>query len=230
LLPNDPATRGDHWNRVVPVRLAGVDTLGLCPEDLLLLVCAHACYSHRLMSGLRPICDIAEIVRYFGSTLVWADVLERAHQQRWHRGVYLMLRLAREMLGAAVPDAALRALPSDRVDDALRTARFMILEGNRICRQMPAPIVTLSSATSWPERCRVLLRSLFPTTDRLAAHYGLSVRSPGLFLYYPVRLKDLLTRHGTIVLRVLRGDPALTPIAREVAMVEDWLSQDADRR
>ena len=110
LAANDPATENDHWNRAVPVRLAGVDTLGLCPEDLLLLVCAHACYSHRFMFGLRPICDIAEIVRHFGKTMVWADVLERARQHRWHRGVHLMLRLANEMLGAAVPDAVLRAL------------------------------------------------------------------------------------------------------------------------
>ena len=39
LAANDPADRNDHWKRAVPVRLAGVDTLGLCPEDLLLLVC-----------------------------------------------------------------------------------------------------------------------------------------------------------------------------------------------
>ncbi|MEO8257912.1 MAG: nucleotidyltransferase family protein [Acidobacteriota bacterium] len=227
LAPSDPATRTDHWHRAVPVRLAGVDTLGLCPEDLLLLVCAHACYSHRFMFGIRPICDVAEIVRHFGGTMVWADVVERARQHRSRRGVYLMLRLAREMLGAAVPDDVLRALSSDRADDAIRTARFMILEGHRICRQLPAPIVTLSSATGWPGRLRLLLRSLFPSPDRLAAHYGLPARSPTLPFYYVVRLKDLLKRHGTVVRRVLRRDAALTPIARDMATVEDWLSKEA---
>jgi hypothetical protein len=230
LAANDPAAEHDHWKRAVPVRFAGVDALGLCPEDLLLLVCSHACYSHRLMFGLRPICDIAETVRHFGETIVWADVLERADRHRWHRGVYLMLRLAREMLGAAVPEAVLHALPFDGADDALRIARFMILEGHGICRQMPAPIVTLSRATSLSGRFAVLVRSLFPTTDRLAAHYGLSARSPRLFLYYPVRLKDLLKRHRAVVLRVLRHDPALTPIARKVATIEDWLSNETSIR
>ena len=226
LAPNDRAPENDLWQRAAPLRIAGVDTLGLCPEDLLLHLCVHGSYAHRFMLGLRPICDIAETVRHFGGTMVWADVLSRARRYRCHRGVNLMLRLAKEMLGAAVPDDVLRALPSESLDDALRTARFMTLEGNQIGLGMPAQVVSVSNATTWPGRISVLWRSLFVPTKFLAATYGLSPRSPRVFLYYPVRLKDLLKRYGSVVLRLLRRDPTLTGIAREVAMIQHWLWDD----
>ena len=137
-----------------------------------------------------------------------------------------MLRLAKEMLGAAVPDDVLRALPSENLDDALRTARFMTLEGNQICRALPAPVVGMSNATTWPGRISALWRSLFVPTRLLAATYGLSPQSPRVFLYYPVRLKDLLKRYGSVVLRLLRRDPTLTRIAWGVAMIQHWLWDD----
>ena len=137
-----------------------------------------------------------------------------------------MLRLAKEMLGAAVPDDVLRALPSDNLDDALRTARFMTLEGNQICRGLPAQVASISNARTWSGRISVLWRSVFVPTKLLAANYGLPPQSPRVFLYYPVRLKDLLKRYGSPVLRLLQRDPALTRIARRVAMIQHWMWDD----
>jgi len=228
LAANDLPPQSDLWQRAVPVRIAGVDTLGLCPEDLLLHLCVHGCYGHRFTFGLRPLCDVAEVVRHYGGTMAWTDVEARARRYHWHRGVYLMLRLAKEMLGAAVPEEILRALPSGDVDHALRTARFLILEGNQIGRGLPSGVASVSRATTWPARIRTLGRSLFVPRAALARDFRMSPRSPRLLLY-SMRVRDLVKRHGPVVVRLLRRDPALTPIARDVAMIQQWLSDDGRR-
>ena len=169
LAANDLPPQGDLWQRAVPC--ASPRRLGLCPEDLLLHLCVHGCYGHRFVIGLRPICDVAEVVRRYGGTLAWADVEARARRFGWHRGVYLMLRLAKEMLGAAVPDEMLRALPSGNLDHALRTARFLILEGNQIGRGLPSGVASVSSATTWRARIRALGRSLFVPRAALARDF-----------------------------------------------------------
>ena len=225
LAANDLPPQSELWQRAVPVRIAGVDTLGLCPEDLLLHLCVHGCYGHRFAIGLRPICDVAEVVRHYGDRMAWAEVESRARRYRWHRGVYLMLRLAKEMLGAAVPDEVLRALPSGNLDHALRTARFLILEGNQIGRGLPSGVASVSSAATWPARIRALGRSLLVPRAALARDFRVSPRSPRLLLY-SMRVRDLLKRHGPVVVRLLRRDPALTPIARDVAMIQQWLAAD----
>jgi hypothetical protein len=225
LAANDLPPQGDLWQRAVPLRIAGVETLGLCPEDLLLHLCVHGCYGHRFVIGLRPICDVAEVVRHFGGTLAWADIEARARRYHWHRGVYLMLRLAKDLLGAAVPDEVLRARPSGDLDHALRTARFLILEGNQIGRGLPSGVASVSSAATWPARIRALGRSLFVPRAALARDFRLPPDAPRLLLY-SMRVKDLLKRHGPVVVRLLRRDPTLTPIARDVAMIQQWLATD----
>lgn len=225
LAANDRPPPQELWQRAVPVRIAGVDTLGLGPEDLLLHLCVHACYAHRFVLGLRPICDIAETVRHFGATMAWADVEERARRHRWHRGVHLMLRLAKEMLGAAVPDDVLRARPSGDIDHALRTARFLILEGHQIGRGLPSGVASVTRATTWPARIRVFWNSLAVPSEALARDFRMPPGSSRLLLY-SMRVKDLVKRHGPAVVRLLRRDPTLTPIARDVATIQQWLSDD----
>ncbi len=55
------------WARARPATIAGVEVLTLSPEDLLLHLCLHVCYQHRLEVGLTPFCDIAETIRRYDS-------------------------------------------------------------------------------------------------------------------------------------------------------------------
>ena len=75
----------------------------------------HASAHHVFSSfGIRPLCDIAELLRRFGDTLDWEAAQQRAHDWGAGHALYLTLRLAREMLGAAVPTLLLAALqPAD---------------------------------------------------------------------------------------------------------------------
>ena len=72
-----PAIANDGWwQRSRPATIAGAPTRVLSPEDLLLHVCLHnACdRPHGPFGlGLRPLCDLAAIIRHFREALSWPE-------------------------------------------------------------------------------------------------------------------------------------------------------------
>jgi hypothetical protein len=47
-----------------------------------------------------------------------------------------------------------------------------------------------------------------------------------IYFYYPVRIKDLLLRHGRQVWRLLKGDEEMQDLAKrenDIAPLKDWL-------
>ena len=56
--------RDGLWERSRAVVVAGVETLVLSPEDLLLHLCMHAGSHHGFNVGLRPFCDIAQTLMH----------------------------------------------------------------------------------------------------------------------------------------------------------------------
>ncbi len=118
---------GELWERVVPAQIGRASLSGLAPEDLLLHLCLHTSYQHQFIFGLRPSCDIAAVIERYGAELDWAVVVERAQRWRWERGVYLALRLAADLVGAAVTESVLSALrPADLSETVLATARSQL--------------------------------------------------------------------------------------------------------
>jgi hypothetical protein len=108
------------WARAAPA--AGTPgLLYLCQEDQLLHVCLHAGYHHQLNIGLYAFIDIAASVRSQG--LDWQRVIGRARQWKAERCLFLMLEMARTLVGAEVPREVLNELrPGDFADDIVRMA------------------------------------------------------------------------------------------------------------
>ena len=125
------------WMRAVPATIAGIGAMTCSPEDTLLYLCLHAC-KHRLTAGLRPLCDIAEVVRHHAGGLDWSVVTRRALQWRVGGFVYVPLLLAHELLGARVPDTALDALDSTSFDRRIvRVARQALADAS--ARRLAVP-------------------------------------------------------------------------------------------
>ena len=73
-------------------------------------------YSHRLDSGLLPLCDIAETARHYQGIIDWKTAERRAVQWRAKKCAYLSLRLAKDLLAAELPDEVLGALEPDDLE------------------------------------------------------------------------------------------------------------------
>jgi hypothetical protein len=216
------------WQRAQRLRISGVEALVLSPEDLILHLCLHASFSHRFRVGVRACWDILEVIRHHGDAIVWDEVVRRAHEWRIGKYVYLTLRLARDLLGAAIPDASIAALePPDFSPEVLTWARTCIFAQQR------DEAVSPSMATLWTsERLRAKLgalrATLYPPRTTMARIYGTPSGSSRILLYYPVRWADLLLRYGRQAWQLWRGDPRRQgelQVIAERAALSDWLRQ-----
>jgi hypothetical protein len=78
----------------VPVRQPGT-------SDYVLILCAHG--SKHCWSSLIWITDIAAVLRVWGSHIDWPELLRRAASRGGEKQLLLGLRLAHDLLGAALP-------------------------------------------------------------------------------------------------------------------------------
>lgn len=215
------------WERAVALRTGPANVFALSPEDLLLHLCLHTSYQHRFEFGLRPFCDIAATIRRFGELMDWDAVDRRCAEWRWGRGVRLALWLARDLVGAAVPDARVTAPaaapPSAAIVD---TARAQVFTNRSELRDMGEEFGRLGGRGAlWP-KVRHLYRRVFVPRAQLGAIYVVDAGSPTLALFYLTRLLSLLRRFRGMATRLLwKGEPALVRMAERKSRLADWLTE-----
>ncbi len=219
----------EQWKRSRPAIIAGVQVSVLCPEDLILLLCLHAS-KHLFEMGLKHLCDIFESIRHYGNEIDWKQTHLRSRQWGAVKCVYLTLRLARESLGASVPEDLLKAIQPPDFDE-----RFMVLAKDQIFsyrHQLSHDLsVYPSIAQLWGpkgllDKATLFLRRAFPSSEEMARTYPAPSDSMRIYLYYPVRIRDLFLRHGRRVWQLFRRDERLRTSAERVndgTPLRDWL-------
>lgn len=218
----DPA---ELWRRAVPTRVAGCSALTLAPEDLLLHLCLHTSHHHLFAFGLRPSCDIAEVITCFGPVLDWSQVVERALRWGWQRGVYLALLLARELAGAAVPETVLALLcPVDMSDELRATALAQVLGDKRLSASLPPAFAELLESGSLVTKAGIFWRRLFLPRKIIASLYGVPSDSIRILGCYPRRLVDVLRRHTPTLRRYRDNDTPLKSQAERTRCIARWLT------
>jgi hypothetical protein len=212
------------WERARPACIAGEETLVLAPEDLLLYVCMHTAYNHLFEGGLKACHDLCQIIAHYGATLDWGVVQERARRWQISRAVYLMLRLARDLLAAQAPEATLMALRPETSEQALHWAieRIFSTEPSLANPETRPALKSLNLAQFWQARrladkVHILLTSLFPPPGILAQRYPISPASRKIYLYYALNVRDMVVEHLPVVLRLWQHD------AHTVAQAEEKL-------
>ena len=237
------------WQRSRPATIAGAVTRVLSPEDLLLHLCLHnACdRPHGPFGlGLRPLCDLAEIIRRYRETHSWPEVQARAVEWHAERSVYLALWLARELLGAAVPPSVMEGLcPRDFEDRWAAVAMKQVLEGpEAVPRVTGLPVAPLRG---WLRRYRSLwrrgrntspiravVRAVFPPRKYMghymAEHHSVSLDGVRRYSCYLTRALDSLRKIGDWAWQRAaqpRRMAASAQQAREHDRFWNWLSSSA---
>jgi hypothetical protein len=218
------------WARAISFKFGAVEALALSPEDLLLYQCLHASLHHMSESDLLPLCDIAEIIMHYKVEMGWERVQSRAREWGAGRCVYLPLQLAREMLGAEVPECVLMALqPGDPNRELTAWARERILSDPGIPRSHHPNQFRFLKTRRFRILIAAFLMSIFPSPRAMAVLYNISPGSIRIFLYYPVRLKDMFLRYGrTFWLFLLHNKQMISIVESEsedIALAE-WLTSE----
>lgn len=105
-----PLNIEEMWGRLRPLHFMGRDVLAPSPEDLMVLLCLHG-YKHR-WNRLEWIACLAELAHK--EQLNWERLLRRATRTGGRRMLFLGLQLARELVGARLPDFMVRAIEAER--------------------------------------------------------------------------------------------------------------------
>lgn len=98
------------WGRLKPVGLPTKVVMGLCPEDLLILLCMHG--TTHAWRQLKWVCDVAELVRR-KPALDWSRVLFQANECGCRRMVLLGLAMARNLFDLVLPRMVSHEIDAD---------------------------------------------------------------------------------------------------------------------
>lgn len=210
------------WDRAQPVRIAGCPALMFSGEDMLLHLCIHVSYQHRFAFGLRPFCDIAALIDSVPPD--WQAFAARTAAGGWQRGVYLSLRLAGELAGAAVPaDILERLRPEDLPDALLEAVRSQVFADKLLSAKLPTPAVQLLASRHPAEKIKIFFGRVFLSRFYMANLYSVPINSPKIYFLYLHRLWDLLRRYGSILGKYQNRDDAVTSFTDSTKQITDWL-------
>jgi hypothetical protein len=220
------------WERSRHASVAGVELSVLEPEDLLLYLCLHTCrhvLNYTLMFlALRSYLDVAETVQHEHDTIDWEKLVQRARQWGIAKCVYLMLRLSRELLQAAVPESVLAQLAPAELDPGLvRWVKEQVFAEPWQPLNVAPVMAPLREADRLHAKLLAFLKMVFPAPDQLAQMYGRPPHEKRIYWYYAVRLKDLAVRSMRAGWQLLHRDPRTrAELQREIkadALIE-WLA------
>jgi hypothetical protein len=199
------------WERARPEVIAGVEVLVLCPEDLILHICLHLSFQH----------------------LFQTQVCSYASEWGVRNSVYLTLLLARDIMGANVPDDVMENLKPDEFDHGVKAWAV-----KQIFSAAAAPAISpfffqLWKPSSFYEKISLLRKLLLPAPEIISQDYPAPFGSIRNYLYYAVRLKDHFRRYARVTRRILKGDEHMILLVkrqnRNIAMRE-WLASNCGRK
>jgi Uncharacterised nucleotidyltransferase len=194
----------------------------MAPEHALVYQCMHAAIMHKFNFRLRALYDIAAMLKCYHGALDWPRVEHLARDWGIANAFYLNLYLASFWLGAEAPQEVMARL---------RPADFTPELGDWAIEKMLSEkiIVTESFASLWgknppDKKIQVLLHSLFPPREELAAEHHIPINSPRLVYYYPVNVFTHMAQYWRLGLRMFntREDKFAARVKHENTLRE-WL-------
>ncbi|PKN61455.1 MAG: hypothetical protein CVU57_29265 [Deltaproteobacteria bacterium HGW-Deltaproteobacteria-15] len=178
----------------------GKTVLVLRPEHLLLHICLHDGGQHFYLCGLRTFCDIDAIIRRYREEIDWEVVVSSASKWGITKSAYLTLRLAKEMMGAEVPEEVLTAIkPQDFKQENLVWARKAIFAPLSQDERVSEHFAQFWGAEQYKSKMALFLANIFLPLELMAKIYSVPLGSPYIYLYYPWRFIELSMRYGRSV-------------------------------
>jgi hypothetical protein len=192
------------WERAQKEFIQGVEVSVLCPEDLFLHICVHACTRHGFDNGITPFVDITRTLECYQKEIEWDKILTKSRKWGASRCVYVMLALSKKLLGAPVPGNVLPKIMPDSDDfDAMTSAEQLMFEKS-------SPIVTnlarLFGNDPWSDKFRLFMKRAFPAPETMPVVEGPRGNKLSICLMYFARLKGIWKRHSKTAWRALLKD------------------------
>jgi hypothetical protein len=219
------------WERAQICRISAQETLTLCPEDMMLYFCIHCAYQHSFEMGLLQFCDISELLQEFADEIDWGTVFMRASEWGCERCLYLTLRMTEELTGVSLPGRVRQQIDSEAIDPQIISAVYRHMFRSPDAGGLAPSLPRVMESEGIGEKVSVVAGRIFPNRKEMARLYPVEPDSTKVFLYYPVRFRDLLVRYGRGFWRMFARDKATMESVEHRMKGEElrkWLGGDKD--
>ncbi len=154
------------WEDLKSVSLLGREVTTVSPEQLFLILCLHHGGKHQWES-LGWICDTAQLVSYHRE-LDWDKILDQAFRSGVERILFLGLYLAKDMLGADIPNGINRRLMNDLAIPSLaeEVRKRIFAEAGNILGEAERFGFYLRMRENFKDKMLYSFRRLFTPTQR----------------------------------------------------------------
>jgi hypothetical protein len=204
------------WRRAQRVSIAGEQAQALSPIDLLCHLCFHAGYQHGFSPGLLPLYDFYLSAKKYQERIDWDALWVQARGHGIFRGMLLMTRLMADLFGLALPGPGSGEESSPEFQRVLDEAKNFVVTGRRSVSPFSSEFAELAGNTGFAAKAQAVFRSVFLPKQALSLLYSCPVDSLVLYLYYFVRVKDLINRYGSAAFRgIVRRDVKISSWARQ---------------
>lgn len=179
------------WNNAVPVVIARVQTLMLCPQDNLIHVIGHMAVSHG--TPLRKwLQDVDLIVRDSKPPLNWNIAVRGLRESHLRIPAYFTLLATQKEFATPVAPGILNALAPGK-KDWLQAGIFeaLLVRGRHI--PWVAYVLPVLITPGRKNKTRAILSYLFPCATDIRKRYRLPDWFPAL-LIYPIRVLGLIAQ------------------------------------
>lgn len=188
----------EFWENAQSVRITGVDTLMLSPEDLLLHLCLHL---DRHLSNLGAVklknfCDIAEVLRHFEGTINWEYFMRMSRKYGVEEPIYKGLFYANKYLEAPVPPYVFNDLnPVETSADFkgifIRTRTIESDLKTKIQWKEIKYFKRLKKVDGIWNKGKILFGDIFPCKEFMMQRYQMK-NITLIYIYYPIRFVNAL--------------------------------------
>jgi hypothetical protein len=186
------------WQRAIPAMIADVNTLALSAEDLILHLCTHMTYQHRLQGGLQNLVDIAQSVDKFAGEIDWKMLITTAEQWGIERVIWLTFRLMEAVLEFHLPEIDRMLRPDEVIDPEIITlakSQLLSFEPEPAVNMTP-DLAKLSATHNIFARVNIILKRIFIPKRTLARVYNVPPNSLKIYGCYLRRFTDLFRQYA----------------------------------
>lgn len=198
--PLDPESL---WERLKRLPFANTTVRNFLPEDLLLILCAHA--SKHGWARLGWICDVAELCRVHQG-MDWERVMEEARSLRSERMLFLGLLLASDLLGTSLPEQVVQRMQTTPVIQSLaaQARKYLFSDNNGPFQDFVTDFFPLGTMERLQDKVRYSLHIVHEQMSPNKEDWALlSLPASLSFLYYVLRPLRLIRDHGLNLVQCL---------------------------
>jgi len=153
------------WKKAIPVKIADVEVLTLCPEHLVIYLCEHSLRVGHSFDRLILLCDIYYALKTYENDLNWNFMIEESRRFNLDRFVFFSLSILKRYSSINISDEYLRRLKPDNI--SLGEKLFLHLQYNNCRIRGSSYFVYLAMNRKLTDKLNFLFRTFFPPSQIL---------------------------------------------------------------